>query len=209
MIQATAALGLNVDGSTTLYHWTAYNTLSFNTWQHFLVTWDGSTTATNIKIYKNGTEVTYFDNGVNGISLLSVSGGTHNIGNRGNLNRGFDGIITDFAIWDKVLTSTQASTLGTSWMRGVPLTIESSNLQVYFPMNDGILGASADGATIYDRSGNGRNGTGDNGANNTGLTWNGNLNSYSEATIKTQGSYSLKGVANITNSLNKKLVKTF
>ena len=35
------------------------------------------------------------------------------------------------------------------------------------------------------------------------------LQSYSEATIKTQGSYSLKGVALITDSLNKTLTKTF
>ncbi len=34
------------------------------------------------------------------------------------------------------------------------------------------------------------------------------LQSYSEATIKTQGSYSLKGVAAITDSLNKTLTKT-
>jgi hypothetical protein len=37
----------------------------------------------------------------------------------------------------------------------------------------------------------------------------GNLTSYSESTIKTQGSYSLKGVASITDSLNKTLTKTF
>ena len=36
-----------------------------------------------------------------------------------------------------------------------------------------------------------------------------NLSSYSETTIKTQGSYSLKGVALITDSLNKTLTKTF
>ena len=35
------------------------------------------------------------------------------------------------------------------------------------------------------------------------------LNSYSEATIKTQGSYALKAVAAITDSLNKTLTKTF
>ena len=36
-----------------------------------------------------------------------------------------------------------------------------------------------------------------------------NLQSYSESTIKTQGSYSLKGVAAITDSLNKTLTRTF
>ncbi len=35
------------------------------------------------------------------------------------------------------------------------------------------------------------------------------LQSYSEATIKTQGSYALKAVAAITDSLNKTLTKTF
>jgi len=36
-----------------------------------------------------------------------------------------------------------------------------------------------------------------------------NLQSYSEDTIKTQGSYSLKGIAAITDSLNDTLTKTF
>ena len=36
-----------------------------------------------------------------------------------------------------------------------------------------------------------------------------NLQSYSESTIKSQGSYSLKGVAAITDSLNKTLTRTF
>ncbi len=35
------------------------------------------------------------------------------------------------------------------------------------------------------------------------------LQSYSESTIKTQGTYSLKGIAAITDSLNKTLTKTF
>jgi hypothetical protein len=35
------------------------------------------------------------------------------------------------------------------------------------------------------------------------------LQSYSEATIKTQGSYALKAVAEATDSLNKTLTKTF
>jgi hypothetical protein len=35
-----------------------------------------------------------------------------------------------------------------------------------------------------------------------------NFQSYSESTIKTQGSYSLKGIASITDSLNKTLTKT-
>lgn len=35
------------------------------------------------------------------------------------------------------------------------------------------------------------------------------LQSYSESTIKSQGSYSLKGVAAITDSLNKSLTRTF
>ena len=34
------------------------------------------------------------------------------------------------------------------------------------------------------------------------------LQSYSEATIKTQGTYALKGIANITTSLNKTLIRT-
>jgi hypothetical protein len=33
--------------------------VSWDTWQHIAITWDGSTTAANVHIYKDGTELTY------------------------------------------------------------------------------------------------------------------------------------------------------
>lgn len=194
------AVGLNVDGAAFINR-SSTQSFTINTWCNLTVTWDGSATGANINIYLNGSDVSTGAGG-NGSSNPSFSGYTNWVGNRESLNRGFDGVITELAIWNKILSSGQITSLAT-FDRNVPATIEPSNLQLYLPMNDGVVGASAHGATVVDRSGNSRNGTGDYGAGATGLTWVGNLNSFSESSIKTQGSYALKGIAPITGSLNE------
>ena len=45
--------------TTDLVRLTADNVITLNTWNHVAVTWTGSTTATTVKIYVNGREVTY------------------------------------------------------------------------------------------------------------------------------------------------------
>lgn len=83
----------------------------------------------------------------------------------------FDGQLNEVAVWDTNISSGEVSILNSSKMKHMPLQIKPANLKGYWAMNSGADGASADGATIIDLSGNGNNGTGDDGANNTGLTW--------------------------------------
>jgi len=84
----------------------------------------------------------------------------------------FNGQITEVAIWNTALSATDIEILYKSKIKGMPLQIKPANLVAYWPMNSGRDGTSADGDTIYDRSGNGNNGTGDDGAGE-GLTWKG------------------------------------
>lgn len=166
----TNQLVFQCPGSTNLQRNTATNAIVTTGWQHALVTWDGSTTAANIHIYVGGSEASYVLT-QNGASLTDNSANSLFIGNTNTFNRGFDGRITEVAIWDVVLTAPQIALLASSRIKGIPLQIQPSALKGYWAINDQESGSSADGDTIRDLSGNNNNGTGDNGANNTGLTF--------------------------------------
>jgi hypothetical protein len=68
------------------------------------LTWDGTNSATNgVKIYKNGVALgATFTDGV-GSRVVDTSNPMI-IGNRGNLNRTFDGFIDDVRVYNRVLT---------------------------------------------------------------------------------------------------------
>src|SRR3989344_5522242 len=56
----TNALQFNVQYATTdLERYASNNTLQLNVWQHVVVTWDGSASASAARIYVNGAETTY------------------------------------------------------------------------------------------------------------------------------------------------------
>lgn len=99
---------LEVNGTTPLIHATtqiAETTLT-GKWLHCLATWDGSTTAANIKLYINGVEQVYGTT-QNGVSLAAATG-KWSIGGRIYDNgRNLDGAIGEVAVWDRVLNSTE------------------------------------------------------------------------------------------------------
>lgn len=156
------------DGSTDLKV-ASTTTVGFGAWHHVLMTWTGSTTATTVHIYIDGTEVSYTTQ-TNGVTLASDVGLGMAIGNRTYpSDYTFDGSITEVAIWNVVLTASEIGQLKIR-TKGTPIGIQRANLKMYLPMDDKPNG-SADGATVADLSGNGNNGTANDGANNTGCTW--------------------------------------
>lgn len=80
----------------------------------------------------------------------------------------WNGQITEVAIYEKVLSSTEIELLSFSMVKRMPLQIGS--LCFYIPIDDEPDGTSGDGDTFIDISPNGFNASGDDGANNTGLT---------------------------------------
>ena len=152
------------------------NAISTTTWTHILATWDGSSTATNIHLYVNGGEITYYrtDNGVG--AKNSDASESLFIGNRNDLNRDFDGTISEVAVWNMVLSADQIALLASSKVKRMPLQLSdpdadgTNELVGYWSMDEVADGASADLATFFDLSGNGNSGNPDNGANNTGMT---------------------------------------
>lgn len=123
----TAAYEFTVPGSTTnLIVVTANNTCVVNTWTHVVVTWDGSTTATNVHIYLNGAETTY-QTQTNGSGLYTPTSTNLYIGNNYNLNRNYAGYMTETAYFSRVLSSSDVTSIYTNGL----LQSSSSNPFVY------------------------------------------------------------------------------
>lgn len=169
LLSATNAVQFNVFGSTTLIRKTDNNLITPSAWNHVLVTWTASTTATNAKIYINGTEATY-QTTTNGASLGNNAADTTRLGNNANSNRTFDGIINEVAIWNSVVSVDDINNLSNSRIKRFPLQVSPSNLKAYWAIGNAGDGSTADAVIFNDLSGTGNNCTGDNGANNTGLT---------------------------------------
>jgi len=91
-------------GSTTLIRAGSNNSLTDGAWRHLAMTWDGSTTAANVNIYVNASEITY-QNTTNGATLSANSGSTTYLGNRHDGARCYNGYLTEVAVFNAVLTS--------------------------------------------------------------------------------------------------------
>ena len=87
---------------------------SDNAWHHVLVTYDGSSTANDPKIYLNGALQTV-TRLVAPSGTIATASGNYIIGNRDSTaNRGWDGYLAEFAVWDRILSSTEAAAIGTA-----------------------------------------------------------------------------------------------
>ncbi len=102
------SLAFQADYNTTdLSVRSAANTVTLNAWNHVTVTWDGSTTATNVHMYVNGAETTY--------ALQTNASGTYQtdaaqnlyIGNDSSGAATFDGRIDDVHVYNYVRNSKQ------------------------------------------------------------------------------------------------------
>lgn len=86
------------------------NDITLNAWNHVVYSYDGSAGGTGIKIYVNGSEVTYASTtGANSISAVATNFiiGANNIGG----DQAFDGIMENFLVFDTVITASQAKFL--------------------------------------------------------------------------------------------------
>jgi hypothetical protein len=104
-------------GITNLDRRSVASTLVANVWQHFVVTWDGSTTAANVKIYKNGTEVSYGTT-TNGATLSAYTGGFSIGGRKTDDLRNLNGRMADVARWNRVLSASEIALLAAGYSAG-------------------------------------------------------------------------------------------
>lgn len=96
------------DGSTDLYIKTNTSSVSLNNWQHIALTWDGSTNASGVHIYVNGTETSYYTQ-TNGVSLNPDASMNLLIGSNQYGNYSFDGLMDEVRIYNRALSASEIS----------------------------------------------------------------------------------------------------
>lgn len=84
----------------------------YGVWQHVVMTWDGSTSASNIHIYVNGTETPTYDLQTNAAGTrVSDSGFNFNIGNITGGTRSVEGSMDDVRVYNRALSSSDVAEL--------------------------------------------------------------------------------------------------
>ena len=80
--------------------------LTAGAWQHVVCTWDGSTSSSGIKIYRNGTQVDDTDNNAGSFTGVPTGAeftiGAQKSGASGNT--GFNGKVDEVYFWDRDLS---------------------------------------------------------------------------------------------------------
>lgn len=151
----------NKDFSTTNLNFQFSGSIS-NGWNHYCLTWDGSTSG--VLLYKNGISET-IDIQTNGAGTKeSDSRQPMLIGNRQNAQRTWNATMTEIAFWGSaVLDIHQIRQLATSRMHGMPLQIvpPTGGLRFYIPGDEysDKKSYSVASNSIIDRSANKIHGT--------------------------------------------------
>lgn len=86
--------------------------LSLNAWSHVMLTWDGSTNASNAHIYINGLECASYDVNNNGVTTRQPDESTEfSIGNLSDVNRTFDGTLDEVRVYNRILPAAEVRQL--------------------------------------------------------------------------------------------------
>lgn len=158
-LTATQGIRFSVAGGTVLLRVAANSSFSLGAWNHIVVTWDGSTTAANVHIYINATEVSYATT-TDGVAPTDNSADPLVIGNNVTLGGTFDGQLSELAVWGSVLTQTDVNALFYGKVHLMPFHVASGTLLAYWPLDDFADGATVTGVgLVKDLSGNGYHGT--------------------------------------------------
>ena len=110
----TDKLAVYVAGGTALERTCGDNSISTGSWQHILLTWDGSTTAANVHIYVNGAEEDYAAT-TNGVNLTAATGSWSIGGRIYDDARNFDGHVAEPAVWNGILSAAEIAALAAGY----------------------------------------------------------------------------------------------
>lgn len=107
--QGSNTIAFAVDHATTdLNRVGPANAITFGAWRHVAVTWTGSATATDVKLYVDGVEVSSYATSTNGSGARSSDASSSAfIGNDNTGVRTFDGAIDDVRIYNRVITNAE------------------------------------------------------------------------------------------------------
>lgn len=105
-LPATTSLDWTPAGTTSLVTQTSNGSYSLNTWNHFGVSWDGSTNSFSPSTieYINGLQASSYQANTNGVGLFNNQTGQLNLGNRSSDEaRNISGKLTEFAEFSRQL----------------------------------------------------------------------------------------------------------
>jgi hypothetical protein len=109
---ATNAWTLQHLRSSTTGRWNMpANSVSYNTWQHVVVAYDGSSTANNAIFYKDGVSQTVTEDSTPAGTIAADAANTLYLGNRAAGDRQFDGRIVDARAYNRILTANEIATI--------------------------------------------------------------------------------------------------
>jgi len=154
---------------TSLYVTSVNNIIRPNTWHHVFLTWDGSTSASEVHIYIDDAEVSYSgkQNGVG--NKGSDAAQTLLVGNDTG-SRLFDGIMDDLRIYNRVLSADEVSALyklgeGThvNVTPDIPNDPLAQGLVGHWTFDGPDMNWASTTAEVLDRSGNNNHGNAVNG----------------------------------------------
>jgi hypothetical protein len=129
---------------------TTQSTVTYNIWTHVVVTYNGSSAPSGVKIYLNGVSDT-LDTNVNNLSSSAKStiGTSFTIGGRCYNNYAFIGYIDEVGVWNRELNSAEAVALYSNDNGKFYGTqaLSWKDLRNYWNFNE------ISGTTVYDRKG--------------------------------------------------------
>lgn len=146
----------NGTGGSSVSRQTNNNLIKPRIWQHVVVTWDGSTTSSNVHIYYNGEEATY-QGGGNATALDPDPSISFTIGARADNSNSMDGAIDEVRVYNRVLPLEEIKGLynaGSEKLQTSQTNKLTNSLVGFWSFN----GADMTTATATDRSGQGSNG---------------------------------------------------
>lgn len=105
--------------------------LTAGVWQHVAMTDDGSLTAANCILYRDGTEVGSYGETLNGSGTETTANSTWSLGGRTlDNNRNLNGRLAEVGVWNRQLSVYEILALGKGWS---PLLIPNG-LRFYTPL---------------------------------------------------------------------------
>jgi hypothetical protein len=105
------AFNRNFSGASGTWISSNNNAITLNAWQHVAITYDDSSVTNDPILYVNGTPIEITERRTPAGSADNESGNALWLGNRNGLDGGFDGVIDDVRIYDRLLSGDEIKRL--------------------------------------------------------------------------------------------------
>ena len=137
-------------GSGTNDQCCSTNALSVDTWYHIVGQYDDSNTSSGVRLYVDGIKVCEDAIGSGSSDAKNFSTAEFMIGARGDSSPGVggyhDGVIAEPAMWTgngAALSEDEIKNLAKSRLKGMPLQINPSFLDFYYPLDEAVDGTTS------------------------------------------------------------------